>query len=78
MMLLRRIARSRALTANERDFLERHFGGSLDLNRIVIGMSIGHRCWSPYGNRISLTSRHFVAGDPRKEVVFLIRVSAKG
>lgn len=69
MTLLRRITRARALTAGERGFLGRYFDGSLDPDHIAIGVSIGHRCWSPYGNRISLTARHFVAGDPRKEVV---------
>lgn len=58
----------RRVTAAERAFLELHFGGSLALDRIAIGSSLGSRSWSPYGNRISLTRDLFCEQDARAEV----------
>ena len=58
----------RPLTTNEKQFLDQYFGGSLDTSSIDIGSSIGSRSWSPYGNRISLTSDLFSGGCSGNEV----------
>jgi len=52
----------------ERAFLEQLFGGSLAIDRLWIGTSLGSRSWSPVGNRISLTCDLFEQGDARASV----------
>jgi hypothetical protein len=65
----------RRVTINERAFLREFFAGSLDIERIWIGSSLGKRSWSPLAGRISLT-RDLFAGtevaleDPRAASIF--------
>lgn len=66
--LLRRFARARPLLDAEREFLARFFAPSLDLDAIMVGRSIGRRCWSPHGAKISLTSQCFENGDARESI----------
>ncbi len=65
---LERFGPSRALHADEQAFLQNYFADSLDYARIRIGVSIGQRCWSPFGGRISLTRGCFVGGTSRRSV----------
>jgi len=58
----------RRLNARERAFLQRYFVGSLALDRIALGTSLGARSWSPYGGRISLTVDLFREPDARSDV----------
>lgn len=58
----------RRVSDSERTFLRHYFGDALDADQIAIGSSIGHRSWSPYAGRISLTRNLFDARDPRCEV----------
>ena len=59
---------SRALHADEVDFLQRYFGASLNPERIRVSVSWGKRSWSPFGQRISLSVRHFRDGEPLEVV----------
>jgi hypothetical protein len=61
----------RAPSEAECSFLKAYFGESLQLARLRIAASLGHRSWSPYGHRISLVRRHFTAGDASNEVDML-------
>lgn len=58
----------RPVHPRERAFLARYFGGSLDIDRIRLGSSLGSRCWSPFGNRISLTVDLYEQRDARAPV----------
>jgi hypothetical protein len=59
---------ARRLFASEEEFLETYFGSALRREPVRVALSIGRRCWSPYGNRISLTRHCFDGGDPRAAV----------
>jgi hypothetical protein len=58
----------RPLSETETRFLAEYFGEALSFDGIRLGTSVGRRCWSPYGNRISLTRDCFEAGDSRAAV----------
>lgn len=58
----------RRLTAEEQRFLSAHFGEALDLTPIRLGTSLGARCWSPYGGRISLVRNLYTSGQPEASV----------
>ena len=58
----------RRLRDDERAFLAEYFGRALDLDRIWLGVSLGARCWSPFGNRISLTASMYERLDARASV----------
>jgi hypothetical protein len=65
----------RRVTAREREFLREYFAGSLDVDRIWIGSSLGKRSWSPFGARISLTRDLFAGAEvalnePRAASIF--------
>jgi hypothetical protein len=58
----------RRVSQRERAFLEHVFHHALEIDRIVLGSSLGRRSWSPYAGRISLTRDLFVDRDPRAGV----------
>jgi hypothetical protein len=58
----------RPLLPAETSFLAHYFGNALSFERMRIGLSIGQRCWSPYGNRMSLTRKCFESSDPQQAV----------
>lgn len=58
----------RRLTERESRFLAGYFGEALDLEPVRLGTSLGARCWSPYGARISLVRSLYCEGRPEAEV----------
>ncbi len=58
----------RRLTQGEQRFLADYFGEALDLEPIRLGTSLGARCWSPYGARISLVRKLYREGRPEAEI----------
>jgi hypothetical protein len=68
---LRALLRPRGLLSEERRFLEREFGGSLDLDALRIsggGQPLGRLAWQPMAARIQLADICFEAGDPERPV----------